>query len=59
MSILESPLVIAISPVLVSSLVTIYATRKNKQINPSEHNDLIRELRKENAELRKNGKIKS
>lgn len=50
MSVFESPLVIAISPVLISAAVTIYATHKNKRINP-EH-DLIKELRRENEELR-------
>lgn len=52
MTVLDSPLIIAISPVVISSLVTIYATRKNRQITPTEHNDLIKELKKEIRELK-------
>lgn len=54
MGILESPLVIAISPVLISAVVTMYATRKNKQVIPP-NNELIKELRRENEYLRKKG----
>lgn len=52
MSVLDSPLLIAISPVLISSLVTAYAIRQNQKITPTEHNDLIKELQKEIRELK-------
>lgn len=51
MTILDSPFVIAISPVVVSAMVTIYATRKNKQINPPS-DELVKELRNEIKELK-------
>lgn len=59
MSVFESPLLVAISPVVISSLVTLYAIRSNRQINPPDNKEFIRELMRENAELRKNGRIKS
>lgn len=52
MSFLESPFVIAISPVLISAFVTMYATRKNKQITPTENIELVKELKREIRELK-------
>lgn len=52
MSLLESPFVIAISPVIISSLVTLYAIWSNKQLSPSNNDELIKELKREIQELK-------
>lgn len=52
MSVFDSPLLVAVSPVIISSLVTLYAIHQNHKITPTEHNELIKELKKEIRELK-------
>lgn len=52
MNLLNSPLIIAVSPVLISSVVTLYAIWSNKQINPNSSDQLIKELKREIRELK-------